>query len=103
MARLIASTRTIEAPEQIGADQTQYDREWIVTVYDNEVNTYEEVTSILMVATGCTLEEAAIETWEIDHIGKSVVHHASEDECTTVARVISKIGIHVEVSKEFTD
>jgi ATP-dependent Clp protease adaptor protein ClpS len=73
---------------------------WMVTVYDNPHNTYEEVISILMIATGCNEEEAAIETWEIDHLGQSVVHRASEDTCEATASTIMKIGIRAEVSQE---
>lgn len=73
---------------------------WIVTVYDNDENTYEEVLEILMRATGCDLDEAWTETWEIDNLGRSVVHHGNEDECRAVAEIISTIGIRVEVSEE---
>ncbi|HVL38491.1 MAG TPA: ATP-dependent Clp protease adaptor ClpS [Fimbriimonadaceae bacterium] len=73
---------------------------WIVTVYNNDYNTYDQVVSILIAATSCTPDEAHIETWEIDHLGKSVVHHGSLEECTNVADVISTIGIRVEVSQE---
>lgn len=73
---------------------------YVVTVFDNDYNTYEQVMMILMAATGCTLREAEIETWEIDHLGRSVVHHASEKECKRVAEVISTIGIRVSVTEE---
>jgi len=76
---------------------------WIVTVYNNEHNTYDEVLMILMIATNCDAEEAYIETWEIDHLGKSVVHRAAESECQSVASIISTIGIQVEVSQEWND
>lgn len=69
----------------------------IVIVYNNEHNTYDQVTSILIRATGCTLEEAQIETWEVDHLGKSVVHHASNQECERAAAIIRTIGIQVDV------
>lgn len=72
----------------------------IVIVYNNDHNTYDEVMDILQRATGCTAEEAWIETWEIDHLGKSVVHHASEEECERAAGIIRTIGIHVEVRQE---
>ena len=87
----------IERPE----DQIQEGRDygWIVTVYDNEYNTYEEVMMILMAATGCNAQEAYIEAWEIDHLGKAVVHHSSEDDCKMAASIIAEIGIQVEVSK----
>lgn len=101
MGRLTASAPgIIERPEveEIGPDAGG--DHWIVTVFNNEVNTWQEVISILMIATGCNFNEAYIETWEIDHLGKSVVHHAEEDECSKVAGVIAEIGIRVEISSE---
>lgn len=74
--------------------------EHIVIVYNNEHNTYDEVTNILIRATGCSLDEAEMETWEIDHLGKSVVHHGEEDECERAAAIIRTIGIVVEVRQE---
>lgn len=91
---------TTEAPERSAEGQTQYDRNWVVDVFNNDTNTYDEVIEVLMRATQCTLHEAYIEAWEIDHLGHSVVHHASEKECRRVAKVIAKIGIHVEVRQE---
>jgi ATP-dependent Clp protease adapter protein ClpS len=73
---------------------------YIVIVYNNEHNTYEEVMDILMRATACTAEEAWIETWEVDHLGKSVVHHGGADECEGAASIIRTIGIRVEVRQE---
>lgn len=73
---------------------------WRVTVYNNEVNTYEEVIMILMLATECDYDEAYSETWEIDNIGQSVVHRSGEQECRKVADIISKIGIRVDVDEE---
>lgn len=73
---------------------------WIVTVFNNDYNTYDEVIHILQAATGCDVEEAYIETWEIDNLGQSVVHHSSKAECDNVAAVISTIGIQVSVSEQ---
>jgi len=73
---------------------------WIVIVYNNDRNTYDEVTNILIQATSCTQSEAEMETWEVDHLGKSVVHHGEEDECQRAASVIRTIGIQVEVVQE---
>lgn len=91
---------TIVLPEVDDRADTSLDRSWVVRVFDNDVNTYEEVISILMIATHCSEEEAYIETWEIDHLGQSVVHVAKEDECHEVASVIRRIGIRVEVSRD---
>lgn len=72
---------------------------YIVIVYDNDVNTYEQVIHILKVATGCTHEEAYVEAWEIDKLGKSVVHHGGKEECERAAGIIRQIGIRVEVTE----
>lgn len=73
------------------------DNSWIVIVFDNDFNTWDEVMRILQIATGCDIEEAYIETWEIHHLGSSVVHSANRSECERVASVISTIGIRVQV------
>ena len=73
---------------------------WIVTVFDNDFNTHDEVTNILIVATGCDMEEAQMETWEVHNLGKSVVHHGDRQECEQAAAVIAQIGIEVQVSQE---
>lgn len=73
---------------------------WIVTVYNNDYNTYEEVVDILRQATSCSFEEAHTETWEIDNLGHSVVHHGSQEECQRAADIIATIGIEVKVSEE---
>jgi len=92
----------IERPETATPD-TGHGEGWIVTVFNNDHNTYDEVLLILMIATQCDADEAYMETWEIDHLGKSVVHRAGEEECQNVAGVIATIGIQVEVSQEWSD
>jgi hypothetical protein len=96
----MAGPATIEAPDAIEHASEKAEKDWIVTVYNNDYNTYEEVISILVMATGCNFEEAYLEAWEVDHLGRSVVHHGPETDCQKVAEIISKIGIRVEVSRE---
>ena len=95
-----AGPATIEAPEHIHRAEEAEHRGWIVTVYNNDFNTYDEVIAILMLATGCTFDEAYLEAWEVDHLGRSVVHHGKETDCQKAADIISKIGIQVEVTEE---
>ncbi len=90
----------IENPDLKELGPVSGDGGYIVTVYDNDYNTVFEVISILMEATGCDLNEAEIETWEVHNLGKSVVHHGGEQECREVADVIATIGIRVEVAAE---
>ena len=73
---------------------------WMVKVFNNDLNTYEEVIAILIIATSCTFDEAYSEAWEVDHLGSSVVHYSDKEECVTVASTIAQIGIRVEVIQE---
>ncbi len=100
MGRILNSGQTIEAPRVDESSSTRLDREWIVTVFNNDTNTYEEVITILMIATGCDSEEAYVEAWEIDHLGQSVVHCASQEECLRVRDIIATIGIVVTAEKD---
>ena len=73
---------------------------WVVTVFDNDFNTWDEVVGILIKATGCSVDEANMETWEVHNLGKSVVHHGGQEECKRAADVIATIGIRVTVTRE---
>lgn len=90
----------IVAPERVEQAKEQAEPKWKVTVYNNETNTYDEVITILMIATGCSLDDAYIEAWEIDHYGQCIVHSADEPECIGVADVIATIGINVEATPD---
>jgi ATP-dependent Clp protease adapter protein ClpS len=98
MERLMSAPGVLDRPEI--RDSSGGIGDWIVVVYNNDVNTWDQVVDILMRATGCDAEEAEIETWEIDNLGKSVVHYGAQEECERAASVIAQIGIRVEVSRE---
>jgi ATP-dependent Clp protease adaptor protein ClpS len=93
--------KTIERtrPDLYEQDAIDSPGEYIVIVFDNPVNTWDEVILILQKATGCTLEEATNETWEIHNTGRSIVHHGDEAECNRAAGIIRTIGIDVSVDK----
>lgn len=76
---------------------------WMVVIYNNETNSFDEVILALMRATGCDADEAEIEAWEAHHYGKAPVHFASRTECDEAARVISSIGVKTEVTPEWQD
>lgn len=96
----IWNTQTVVEPDAVQVTKPQSDGDWLVTVYNNETNTYVEVVAILMLATGCDAEEAYIETWEIDHYGQCTVHRASQEICEKTAKVIATIGIRVEAQPD---
>jgi len=97
VGRIMAAPGILERPLEQGPGSGNH---WVVVVYNNDENTWDEVVTILMKATGCTEQEADMETWEIDALGKSVVHHGAEDVCLAAAEIIRQIGIRVEVATE---
>src|SRR5436190_8686334 len=90
-------TITRRLPDLEDRSDTEQTGEFIVIVFNNETNTYDEVISILQKATGCSLEEAEMETWEVHFTGRSVVHHGDHAECERAAGIIATIGIRVAV------
>jgi len=76
---------------------------WMVVIFNNETNSMDEVVEVLMEATGCDVEEAAIEMWEAHHFGKAPVHFAAKSECEAAAAIIASVGVKTEVSPEWQD
>jgi ATP-dependent Clp protease adapter protein ClpS len=94
----MSETAVIPRPDLLD-DSPGTGGDWMVIVFDNDHNTWDEVISILQKATACPLEEAEMETWEVHHLGKSIVHHGDRPECERAAAIISTIGIKVAVEE----
>jgi ATP-dependent Clp protease adapter protein ClpS len=92
-----ADTVTERRPDLFDETTSHLTGDYIVIVFNNDYNTYEQVTDILMKATGCSRDEAEMETWEVDHLGRSIVHHGDRAECERAAAIIQTIGIKVAV------
>ncbi len=76
---------------------------WMVVIFNNDTNDFDEVIGILMEATGCGVEEAFIEAWEAHTYGKAPVHFADRETCENAAALISTIGVRTEVAPEWND
>jgi hypothetical protein len=74
---------------------------WMVVILNNETNSMDEVIAVLVAATGCTIEEAAIEAWEAHTYGKASVHFASKPDCAVAASIIESIGVATNVVPEW--
>lgn len=74
--------------------------EYVVVIFNNDTNSFDQVIAALMLATECDLHEATLEAWEAHNFGSAKVHHAPQLECKHVARIISTIGVRTEVRKE---
>jgi len=76
---------------------------WMVVIFNNDTNSFDEVIDVLIEATGCDNSEAAIEAWEAHHYGKAPVHFSSRDDCQVAADIINAVGVKAEVSLEWED
>jgi ATP-dependent Clp protease adapter protein ClpS len=94
-------SQTVLQPD-LELSQTRAPR-WMVVIYNNETNSSEQVIEVLIQATGCGIEEAAIETWEAHTFGKAPVHFSGKDECEAAAVLISSIGVRTVVAPEWND
>lgn len=93
--------RTWNAPEVI--EEGLVSGRWMVVIYNNAINTFEEVIEVLLRATGCGTDEAYMETWEAHTYGQAPVHFSNRDECEIVAAMVSSIGIRTTVRPEWED
>jgi ATP-dependent Clp protease adapter protein ClpS len=92
-----ADTVTERRPDLSDETTNRNTSDYIVIVFNNDTNTVEQVIEILRKATDCSQEEAEMETWEIHHTGRSIVHHGEQAECERAAAIIQTIGIKVAV------
>lgn len=76
---------------------------WMVVIFNNDTNSFDEVVRVLVMATGCTANEAEMEAWEAHHLGKAPVHFESEEKCQRVADIIASVGVKTEVVPEWRD
>lgn len=94
-------SKTILHPEI--SDVRSTNKRWMVMIYDNAHNSFDEVIGILMRATMCSKDEAVIETWEAHTYGKAPVHFSDRKDCVEIAGIISNIGVQTEVKPEWED
>lgn len=91
---------TIEISPTIIDQITDLSSDWIVIAFNNEVNTFQEVITVLLYATKCSPERALELTNKIHNEGEAIVYSSSEEACNQVAKIISQIGIVTQVRKD---
>ena len=74
---------------------------WMVVIFNNDTTSFDEVIAILMRSTGCTSQEAYVETWEAHTYGKAAVHFSGQEECEIVATMIGSVGVKTQVCREW--
>lgn len=59
------------------------------------------IATALVFATGCGLEEAYVESWEVRHLGRCDAFFGSDVECCAVAAILAMFGFATEVRPEW--
>jgi ATP-dependent Clp protease adaptor protein ClpS len=88
------------APSVIDAD-ADYAGAFVAIIYNDDRISFDAVIRAITEATGCSLEEAYIETWEAHHFGKAAIHYGTQTICCAVASIVSSIGVKTEVRPEW--
>lgn len=84
-------------------EQLQITEPYMVVIFNDDELLFETVIAALILATGCSEDEATLEAQEADARGKATVHYAGREECQEAADVLARAGVPVEVCKEWVD
>ena len=93
------------APEVISVEDIEtevddgLDMPWQAVLYNCDCHTYEEVIQQLMLAIGCSREEAYELAWIVDHHGRAAVYTGEKPDCERVVRILRDIGLRAEVEQ----
>ncbi len=68
-----------------------------VLLFNDEIHTYDEVTTQIRKATNCSLHQAEILTIEVDTMGKAVVFEGEMSECLRVSMILEEIELHTQI------
>lgn len=76
---------------------TGTDSPWTVTLFNDEVHTFDEVINQIMKATKCSRSRAEDLTWTVHTQGKADVYEGTFEECFEVQAVLKEIQLVTEI------
>ena len=96
---------TVELPDVITSEDIETDLDngldnpWQVVLYNCDCHTYEEVILQLMLAIGCSRDQAYEYAWIVDHHGRAAVYFGDKKDCERVVHILCDIGLRAEVEQ----
>lgn len=69
-----------------------------VILYNDEVHTFEQVTTQVMAAIGCSEQEAFKIAYMVDRAGLAIVYQGEIGECLRVSGVLQEIQLKTEIT-----
>ena len=69
-----------------------------VTLFNDHVHTFEEVTNQIVAAIRCSEKEAFKLAYMVDRNGSAVVFQGDVQKCVDVSSILGNIGLHTEIT-----
>jgi ATP-dependent Clp protease adaptor protein ClpS len=80
-------------------DDDSLDNPWQAVLYNCDCHTYAQVIQQLMLAIGCSRDQAYELAWIVDHHGQASVYFGEKAECERVVHILRDIGLRAEVEQ----
>jgi ATP-dependent Clp protease adapter protein ClpS len=80
-------------------DDNSLDNPWQAVLYNCDCHTYAQVIQQLMLAIGCSQDQAYELAWIVDHHGRASVYFGEKTECERVVGILRDIGLRAEVEQ----
>ena len=81
------------------SDDGSLDNPWQAVLYNCDCHTYAEVIQQLMLAIGCSRDQAYELAWIVDHHGRASVYFGEKPECERIVRILRDISLLTEVEQ----
>ena len=68
-----------------------------VILFNDEVHSFDDVITQLLIAIKCTLEQAEAITWEVHSRGKACVFEGDMPECLRVSSILEEVDLGTQI------
>lgn len=75
----------------------ELDTPWRLTLFDDDIHTFDEVINQLIKALGCSLAKAEEITYKVHFEGKALVFEGTFEECLKINSVLQEIQLVTEI------
>ena len=75
----------------------ELDTPWRLTLFDDDIHTFDEVINQLIKALGCSLAKAEEITYKVHFEGKAIVFEGTFEECLKINSVLQEIQLVTEI------
>ncbi|NLT51690.1 MAG: ATP-dependent Clp protease adaptor ClpS [Ignavibacteria bacterium] len=96
----MSQTKTFEKYEPVIEEDTAIALPFNVTLFNDDIHTFNEVIDQLIKAINCSFTQARSYAFEVHVKGKAVVFKGDLQNCLKVSSILEEIGLHTQVTAE---